>query len=427
MAAALRLPRRTLRAQLALLYAALFGLAVAIAAALGVVFKPDFLVGSGCTADPRTSSPPGACGQPGLSFTGTIAHDAQQHLAGLALAAGLGMLALGLGWLIAGRVLRPLRSITATARDISAGNLDQRLAIDGPDDEFRQLGDTLDGLFGRLEASFQAQRHFVANASHELRTPLTAEKTVLQVALADPDATAATLRSACEKALRWNEQQERLIDALLTLASSERGLERREPFDLADTASNVIRGHQQDAGRRGLRVDTAFSAAPTTGDPALAESLIVNLVGNAVRHNLDGGHVAITTATADGKAVVTVSNAGPVIPPEEVDRLFEPFQRLGSQRLRQGGGHGLGLAIVSAIANVHGAELTASARPEGGLDVTVRFPGPPPSLQNPYPGVRNDPCRIGAACSGACRTAGGAQNVRLCARRVAGRTRSSRL
>jgi signal transduction histidine kinase len=380
MAAARRLPRRTLRAQLALLYAALFGLAVAIAAALGVVFKPDFLVSSGCTGDPRTSSPPGACGQPGLSFTGTIAHDAQQHLAGVALAAGLGMLALGLGWLIAGRVLRPLRSITATARDISAGNLDQRLAIDGPDDEFRQLGDTLDGLFGRLEASFQAQRHFVANASHELRTPLTAEKTVLQVALADPDATAATLRAACEKALRWNEQQERLIDALLTLASSERGLERREPFDLADTASTVIRRHQQDAGRRGLRVDTAFSAAPTTGDPALAESLIVNLVGNAVRHNLDGGHVAVTTATAEGKAVVTVSNAGPVIPPEEVDRLFEPFQRLGSQRLRQDGGHGLGLAIVSAIAGVHGAELTASARPEGGLDVTVRFPGPPPGL-----------------------------------------------
>jgi signal transduction histidine kinase len=360
------------------LYAALFGLAVAVVTALGVIFQPDFLVRTGCTAAMDTASPSGACGQHGLSFVGTIAHDGQQHVAGLALVAGMTVLALGLGWLLAGRVLRPLRTITATARDISAGNLDQRLAIDGPDDEFRQLGDTLDGLFGRLEASFGAQRHFVANASHELRTPLTAEKTVLQVALADPDATAATLRSACEKALQWNEQQERLIDALLTLASSERGIERWEPFDLAGIAGNAIRSHQQDAERRGLRVDSALSAAPATGDPALAESLIANLVGNAIRHNLDGGHVAVTTATADGMAVVTVSNAGPVIPPEEVDRLFQPFQRLGPQRLRQAGGHGLGLAIVSAIAGIHGAALTASARPEGGLDVTVRFPVPPP-------------------------------------------------
>jgi len=373
-AAALRLPRRTLRAQLTLLYAALFGLAVAVVAALGVIFKPDFLVGAGCTAAPRTPSPPGACGQPGLSFTGTFAHDAQQHLAGLALVAGLAVVALGLGWLIAGRVLRPLRAITATARDISARDLHQRLAIEGPDDEFRRLGETLDGLFGRLEASFQAQRHFVASASHELRTPLTAERTVLQVALADPDATTATLRSACEKALQWNEQQERLVDALLTLASSERGIERWEPFDLAGIASRAIRAHQQDAGRRALRIDAALSAAPATGDPALAESLVANLVGNAVRHNLDGGHVAVTTATTDGKAVMTVGNTGPLIPPDEVDRLFQPFQRLGPQRLRQPGGHGLGLAIVSAIADIHGAVLTASARPEGGLEVTVRFP-----------------------------------------------------
>jgi len=380
-ATALRLPRRTLRAQLALLYAALFGLAVAVVAAFGVIFKPDFLVRAGCTADPRTPSPPGACGQSGLSFADTITHDVQQHLAGVALIAVLAVLALGLGWLIAGRVLRPLRTITASARDISAGNLDQRLAISGPDDEFRQLGDTLDGLFGRLEASFGAQRHFVANASHELRTPLTAEKTVLQVALADPDATAATLRSACEKALEWNERQGRLVDALLTLASSERGIERWEPFDLAGIARNVIREQQPDAGRRALRIDAALAAAPTAGDPALAESLIANLVGNAIRHNQDGGHVAITTAVTDGRSVITVSNSGPLIPPDEVDRLFQPFQRLGSERLRAASGHGLGLAIVSTIAGVHAAALTASARPEGGLDVTVRFPSqePPPS------------------------------------------------
>ncbi len=347
-------------------------------AALGVIFQPDFLVRTGCAAEPHSPGSHDACGQPGLSLAGTIAHDAQQHVAGVALVAGLAFLALGLGWLIAGRVVRPLRTITATARDISAGNLHQRLAIEGPDDEFRRLGETLDGLFGRLEASFGAQRHFVANASHELRTPLTAEKTVLQVALADPDATTATLRSACEKALRWNEQQERLIDALLTLASSERGIERWEPFDLAGVAQNAIRDHQPDAERRALRIDASLSAAPAAGDPALAGSLIANLVGNAVRHNLDGGRIAITTATTGGKAVVTVGNTGPLVPPEEVDRLFQPFQRLGPQRLRPAGGHGLGLAIVSAIAGVHGAALTASARPGGGLDVTVSFPPPPP-------------------------------------------------
>ena len=169
----------------------------------------------------------------------------------------LAVVALGIGWLIAGRVLRPLRTITATARDISAGNLDQRLAVDGPDDEFRQLGRTLDGLFGRLEASFQAQRHFVANASHELRTPLTAEKTLLQVALADPGATTATLRSACEKALQWNGQQERLIDGLLTLASSERGIEAWEPFDLADTA-----GKPSWTARRKLSAGPSASTRP---------------------------------------------------------------------------------------------------------------------------------------------------------------------
>jgi len=233
----------------------------------------------------------------------------------------LAVLALGVGWLIAGRILRPLRTITATARDISARNLHQRLALDGPDDEFRQLGETLDGLFGRLEASFQAQRHFVANASHELRTPLTAERTVLQVALADPDATAQTLRSACEKALKWGDQQERLIESLLTLASSERGVEQWEPFDLADIGRNVILDRHREAERRGIHVDAALSAAPATGDPALAESLMASLVSNAIRHNLDGGWVEVATDMTDGRAVVTVSNTGPLIAPDEVDRL----------------------------------------------------------------------------------------------------------
>jgi signal transduction histidine kinase len=374
--AAVRLPRPTLRAQLALLYAALFCAAAAALAAVAVIFKPNFLVSSSCQAAPDTPGPPEPCGQYAshLSFAGTISHDARQNVAGVVMVALLAAIALGIGWLIAGRVLRPLRTITATARDISAGNLHQRLAVDGPDDEFRQLGDTLDGLFGRLEAAFQAQRHFVANASHELRTPLTAEKTLLQVALADPGATTAALRSACEKALQWNDQQERLIDGLLTLASSERGIEAWEPFDLADTAAKAILDRHQDAERRAILIDTALTAAPATGDPALAGSLLANLVSNAIRHNREGGRVEVATGITDGRAVVTVSNTGPLIAADEIDRLFQPFHRLGTQRLPAAGGHGLGLAIASTIAAAHDADLTARPRAEGGLDITVSFP-----------------------------------------------------
>jgi len=370
---ALRLPRPTLRAQLALLYAALFGVSLVAVAALAVIFK-QFLVDPppGCDADPGAASQGGPC--PDLSFQGLTDHDPKQYLAGLVTVTVLTAIALGGGWLIAGRVLRPLRTMTATARDISARNLHQRLAITGPDDEIRQLGQTLDGLFERLEASFQAQRNFVANASHELRTPVSAEKTVLQVALADPQATNAALRSACEKALRWNAQQERLIDSLLTLASTERGIESWEPFDLAGIVARAIRDARQDAERRDISIDADLSAAPTVGDPALVESLITNLVSNAIRHNVDGGRVEVSTAVIDAHAVLKVRNTGPLIPPDEVDRLFQPFQRLGTQRLRQGDGHGLGLAIARAIVNVHNAQLTANARPQGGLDISVSFP-----------------------------------------------------
>jgi len=372
--AALRLPRRTLRARLALLYAAVFCSSAAALAAVAVIFKPNFLVGTSCTPAPGTPGGQGSCGQhAGLSFTGTITRHLQQNAGGVAMLVIMVILAGGVGWLIAGRVLRPLRTITSTAREISATNLHQRLAVTGPDDEFRQLGETLDGLFGRLETSFQAQRHFVANASHELRTPLTAGKTVLQVALADPGATAATLRSACEKALHWTEQQERLIDGLLTLASSERGIERWEPFDLATVARAAIAQYASDAERERITVTADLSPAPATGDPTLAMSLLANLVSNAIRHNHTGGQVSIATSAPAGHATVRIGNTGPLVPPAEVDRLFQPFQRLGPQRLSHTGGHGLGLAISRAIVSAHGAELTAAARPGGGLGITLTF------------------------------------------------------
>jgi signal transduction histidine kinase len=288
--------------------------------------------------------------------------------------AGTVLVALALGWLIAGRFLRPLRTITATARDISASNLSRRLSLAGRDDEFTALGETLDDLFARLEASFQAQRHFVANASHELRTPLTAERTLLQVALADPDATVETLRSTCQQLLALGDQQERLIEALLALASSERGIDQWQPVDLAEIARKAIMGRSQEADRRGIRIDAALNPAPTTGDLSLADSLVANLVDNAIRHNLDGGRVEISTAVAGDKAILSVSNTGTVIPPGEVDRLFQPFQRLSTERVGHASGNGLGLAIVRAIAGGHGATLTANARPEGGLDIQASFP-----------------------------------------------------
>jgi signal transduction histidine kinase len=213
----------------------------------------------------------------------------------------------------------------------------------------------------------------VANASHELRTPLTAERTLIQVALADPDADAATLRSTCEQLLVLGEQQERLIEALLTLACSERGVERWDRFDLAEVAGKVIAGRQGGAERRGVRIDATLGAAPATGDPSLAESLVANLVDNALRHNVADGRVEVVTRADGGRAVISVGNTGPRVSADEVDRLFQPFQRLGSERVGHDGGHGLGLAIVRAIAGAHGAALTASARAEGGLDVEVSF------------------------------------------------------
>ncbi len=361
-------PRWSLRLRLTLLYAGLF-----FTSGLALLFLVNVPILTGragrhTVPAPASQQPPGA--------TPTVLPRTPAHMilltSGIALVVMVGV-SLALGWLVAGRVLRPLRTITATARHISASNLHERLNIDGPE-EFRELGETLDGLFRRLEASFESQRHFVANASHELRTPLTAEKTLLQVALADPDASAPALRSTCEQLLALSDQQERLIAALLTLASSERGVVRREPFDLADLAGQAMTDRRAEAERRGIQVDAALAAAPASGDPRLAESLVANLLDNALRHNVAGGRVEISTAQDAGRAVISVSNTGILIPPDRLARLFEPFQQLGSERIRHTDGHGLGLTIVQAIASAHSAVLRARPRPGGGLDIEVAFP-----------------------------------------------------
>jgi signal transduction histidine kinase len=281
-----------------------------------------------------------------------------------------------LGWLLAGRVLRPLKVITTAARELSATNLHERLALGGPNDELRELGDTFDELLERLESSFEAQRRFVANASHELRTPLTLERAILEITLADPAATATSLRAACERVLAIGEQQERMIDALLTLARSERGLERREPLLLDTLADEVLEERREEASRRGLRLDSKLEPAPTAGDRQLIERLIANLLDNAIHHNSPHGWVTLATASDTGTAVLTVTNSGPLIMPDELASLMRPFQRLGIERTAHGDGHGLGLSIVEAIATAHGATLAVQPQATGGLRVEVRFPTP---------------------------------------------------
>jgi signal transduction histidine kinase len=392
----LPLPRRTARLRLALTCGGLFLLT---GAALLTITYLLFRAATPRSKNPAKAGPtiPGLLPKSGVSgarlqerqFTqqlGKAAAAAQyasdeHHLLvtsviALAIAA---VLALGLGWFIAGRILRPVRAITATARRISASNLHQRLALDGADEELKELGDTLDELFARLDAAFDAQQHFVANASHELRTPLTAERTLLQVALDNPYTTSEGWRSTAREVLTANSAQERLIDALLTLASGEAGLGHRECIDLPAICRNVLARPGPGTGAPGLHIETALGSAVLDGDPRLIERLVANLIDNAAGHNVAGGHVRVATADTGGTAVLSVANTGPCIPASEVDRLFQPFQRLDPGRSHHNG-HGLGLSIVKAIATAHGASITAGPRPEGGLSIQVAFPPPPAAI-----------------------------------------------
>ena len=215
-------------------------------------------------------------------------------LAESAIALGIMAVAsVALGWLMAGRVLRPLRQMTAAARAISEDNLHQRLAMPGPDDELKDLGDTIDGLLERLEAAFDAQRQFVASASHELRTPLTLSRTLLQMALTDSHPTLAAYRATCQDLLEASDQQEQLIEALLTLARSQRGLDRREHLDLASHHRRVVlQAREPEAAARGLADQRGHRPAPVLGDARLLQRLVANLIDNAIRHNIPGGQAS---------------------------------------------------------------------------------------------------------------------------------------
>lgn len=373
---------RTVRWRLTLLYSSLFVVAGALLLAFTYLLYANNGAGRavGTAEGPRlVSGVPGPDAAPTLTAVVAAVREDQRHQllveACIALAV-MALASLALGWLMAGRVLSPLRTMTASARRISADNLHERLAVPGPDDELKAMADTFDAVLARLEGAFEAQKQFVANASHELRTPLTLQQAIVDVTLADPDASVRVLRAALARVRAAGQEQERLIEALLTLARGQRGLEVREFVDLAA----VVRDRLPDVDllEVDLRVEARLESAPVHGDPQLIERLVVNLTDNAVRHNLpsaEGSWVSVWTGLdALGRPGLRIENSGPVIAADQAAGLFEPFRRLGPERVRKREGLGLGMSIVAAVVAAHGGRVWARTRPRGGLVVEVSLP-----------------------------------------------------
>ena len=295
----------------------------------------------------------------------TLSHLLQYSLITLAVVVALAAL---LGWVVAGRVLRPVHRITSAARAASEHNLSARVALSGPRDELRELADTFDQMLGRLQEAFEGQRRFIANASHELRTPLAVMRATLDVVLADPDASPDELRSMAVDIRSAVGDAEHLVGALLILARNERGLTVHEEVDLATVTEDVADA----ADTAGRRLRATLSPAVISGDPVLLERLVANLVDNAIRYAGGAGDIWVSTGAADGNGYLTVANTGRIIPRADLDRIFQPFQRLDERTAHDGSG--LGLAIVASIAAVHGGVATADPRPGGGLSITVTIP-----------------------------------------------------
>lgn len=288
---------------------------------------------------------------------------------------GVGILALLFGYFVADRALRPIQKMTATARRLSETSLaHERIDLQGPNDEIKELADTFDAMLTRLNRAFDAQRRFVDNASHELRTPLAINRTVLEVALGDSRAS-EDLKVLGRTLLGTNARNEHLIEGLLLLARSERELATRKPVDLRDVGQTVVEQHASFAEETQVSVHADLRPAPTMGDPVLLERLVANLVENAIKHNIgESGEVWLRTGMVDGTPVVQVANTGPHVPAYEVDDLFEPFRRLHSDRVESARGAGLGLSIVRAVVRAHQGTVKAIPREGGGLVMTVRLP-----------------------------------------------------
>jgi signal transduction histidine kinase len=319
----------------------------------------------------------------GFSQGATTQRDRTLHkllLYSLLALAAMTLVSAGLGWLMAGRVLRPVHAITAAARRASQENLSERIALTGPDDELKRLADTFDAMLERLDGAFAGKRDFVANASHELRTPLTLMRTAIDVTLAKPDRTTEQLEAMAVDVRGAVDRSEALIDGLLTLARSDSATTAREAVDLAAIAEDALElAVAHTPNRSDIAIEAILSDAPAVGDRVLLERLAANLIDNATAYNVPRGWVRVTTGTRNGAAFLEVSNSGPPVAPDDVASLFEPFRRLdgragvGGEAGAEGPGVGLGLSIVRAVATMHEARLDARARPAGGLEMTVEL------------------------------------------------------
>ncbi|AIA07014.1 sensor histidine kinase [Streptomyces noursei] len=307
-------------------------------------------------------------------FTEAAEHAAQQRLLTVSLItlAAFAVLSVALAWWMAGRVLRPVGVITRTARRLSGENLHERIALDAPKGELKQLADTFDGMLDRMEHLVGAQKRFAANAAHELRTSLAVQRAAAEIGLAttDPEAVARIRRKLIEVA----DSSQRLIEGLLLLSVSDQGLDHREPVALHELTDSVTAELTVSERAREHSITVRADTSPVTvqGDPILLTHLVRNLVDNALRHNHDGGHVTVTVHDH----TLEVANSGPRVPPQTVPYLFEPFRRLEERRHGPGEGAGLGLSIVASIARAHHARTAAEANPDGGLTVRVVFPSP---------------------------------------------------
>ena len=380
------------RSRLTLLYTSLFAVGGAALVSITYLLVSHALHGTAaprtplqvkeavahCVAAARIKGGPGAVAKCSALYANGVQAGASAqrstaltHLLAYSLLslAGAALLAAVAGWIAAGRILRPVHRLTSAARAASEQNLSQRIALQGPRDELRELADTFDTMLERLDRAFTSQRQFIANASHELRTPLTVMRTTMDVVLAKPEPTRDELVSMAADVRQAVDHSERLIEVLLVLARNDQARARADPLDLAAIVEDALDGRTANSG---ITTIPTLGEAPVTGDAVLLERLVANLLDNAERYNIAGGTVTVSTAAQDGTSVLRVINTGTVVPADMVERLFLPFTRLDDRTRHDG--FGLGLALVSSIAAAHHGTVHATAVSTGGLDITVRLP-----------------------------------------------------